>query len=112
MAIFVLRKQAPCDRIRAVRRIVIFLQYGTSARLVALFASSETHARIRAGMRTPRAWRKEVFAASASARSETGRDGARALRVPAGKKSRRGITGEGGGRSELFPQFRRSAHNR
>src|SRR5258708_39506501 len=88
-----LRKPASYGKMKEVRRTFMFLQYGTSARLVAQFASSETHARIRAGMRTPRAWRKEAFAASASARSETGRDGARALRVPAGKNIGEGSQG-------------------
>jgi len=34
---------------------------------------------------TLRAWRKAVFATFASARSESGRDGAGTLRVPAGE---------------------------
>src|ERR1700738_1877265 len=85
---------------------------------------------------TPRAWRKVVFATSASARLESGRDGAETLRVPAGtlvedhrvrRRSDRSRLRSSAGfgcftlnqdgslpdsRHRLSPQsFRRSAHN-
>ena len=67
-----------------VRRLVVFLQYGTSARLAApliCMPAPEYAGR-------SHAWRKEVFAASASARSESGRDGAETLRAPAASNGR------------------------
>ena len=73
----------------AVRYTIGFLQYGTSARLAAPLncmpapeyaLPRESRVRING---TLNAWRKAVFAASASAQLESGRDGAETLRAPA-----------------------------
>ena len=86
---FGLRKCLGQGTMFMVRRFFGFLQYGTSARLAAprncmpapeYALPRESRVRING---TLNAWRKAVFAASASERLESGRDGAETLRAPA-----------------------------
>jgi hypothetical protein len=86
-----LRKSPPCGILIFVQTFYVskvFLQYGTSARQAApliFMPAPVPFPRKRRGIArgTLCAWKKVVFATSASTQLESGRDGAGTLRVPA-----------------------------